>query len=57
MSLIDEYKRSFDTVIPIWFDEAKSKLNKNYYNKHDNDGNQKCQSDAYFQMTFISIII
>lgn len=33
MSLIDEYRRSFNTVIPIWFDEAKSKLNKNYYNK------------------------
>ena len=33
IKLINEYKNTFNTVIPIWFDEAKSKFNRDYYNK------------------------
>ncbi|CCY07253.1 hNH endonuclease:HNH nuclease [Coprobacillus sp. CAG:698] len=33
MELIDLYKKTSNTTIPIWFDEARPKLNKDYYNK------------------------
>ena len=33
MELIDLYKKTSNTTIPIWFDEAKPKLNKDYYKK------------------------
>lgn len=33
MELIDLYKKTLNITIPIWFDEAKPKLNKDYYNK------------------------
>ena len=29
--LIDEYKNKNNTVIPIWFDDAKNKIDKSYY--------------------------
>lgn len=33
LKLINEYKLKFDTVIPIWFDEVKNKLDSEFYNK------------------------
>ena len=33
IKLIDEYKNTFNTVIPSWFDEAKSKLNTEFYKR------------------------
>ena len=33
IKLIDEYRNTFNTVIPIWFDEAKEKINIDIYNK------------------------
>lgn len=32
LKLINEYKIKFNTVIPIWFDEVKNKLDSNFYN-------------------------
>ena len=32
LKLINEYKSKFNTVIPIWFDEVKHKLNSEFYN-------------------------